>query len=211
AGPIRRIQRQGRAGLVQHAPAEEALAPLRFRNPGETGAQRFEHRAPWSWRQLQAAGGNGHGFHQYSGTIMGSPVAAPAGLRGCRVALYPDPPASISASCDGPPAANGGKTMAIDLGQRPTSDLCQHPAWQSLAGSQPGRRQAWRCILDEAVPPDQLAEIRRYLQQQRALGRDAFEALVEAKTRRFASARPAHRPCKRAEGGADQLHLAPFF
>src|SRR5690606_22141126 len=46
---------------------------------------------------------------------------------------------------------------------------------------------------------------------QRALGRDAFKALVEAKTRRFASARPAHRPCKRAEGGADQLHLAPFF
>jgi len=41
-----------------------------------------------------------------------------------------------------------------------------------------------------------VTEIRLYLQQQRALGRDAFKAMVEAKTRRFASARPAHRPRK---------------
>src|SRR3546814_4475642 len=65
--------------------------------------------------------------------------------------------------------------------------------------SQPERREAWRHILDEAVPPEQLAEIRLYLQQQRALGHDAFKATVEAKTRRFASARPAHRPRRRLE------------
>jgi putative transposase len=46
-------------------------------------------------------------------------------------------------------------------------------------------------------------EIRLYLQQQRALGRDAFKAMVEAKTRRFASARPAHRPCRRPEEARD--------
>src|SRR3546814_13185562 len=51
--------------------------------------------------------------------------------------------------------------------------------------------------LDEAVPPEQLAEISLYLQQQRALGHDAFKETVEAKTRRFASARPAHRPRRR--------------
>lgn len=33
-----------------------------------------------------------------------------------------------------------------------------------------------------------------HLQQQRALGRDDFRAMVEAKTRRFAGVRPAHRP-----------------
>ncbi|SOO19924.1 conserved hypothetical protein [Xanthomonas citri pv. fuscans] len=32
------------------------------------------------------------------------------------------------------------------------------------------------------------------LQQQRALGHDAFRAMVEAKTNRFAGVRPAHRP-----------------
>src|SRR3546814_2374706 len=74
------------------------------------------------------------------------------------------------------------------LGQRPTSDLCEHPVWQGLAGSQPERREAWRHILDDAVPPEQLAEIRLYLQQPRALGHDAFKATVEATTRRFASA-----------------------
>src|SRR3546814_3941634 len=71
----------------------------------------------------------------------------------------------------------GVQTCALPiLGQRPTSDLCEHPVWQGLAGSQPERREAWRHILDEAVPPEQLAEIRPYLQQQRALGHDAFKA-----------------------------------
>ena len=95
------------------------------------------------------------------------------------------------------PATYRWSSCPAYLGQRPTSDLCEHPLWQGLAGSQPERREAWRRILAEAVPPEQLAEIRLYLQQQRALGRDAFKAMVEAKTRRFASARPAHRPCHR--------------
>jgi len=78
-----------------------------------------------------------------------------------------------------------------------------HPVWQGLASSQPERQQVWRRILGEAMPAEQLAEIRVYLQQQRALDRDAFKAMVEAKTRRFASARPAHRPRRRAEGASD--------
>ncbi|WP_193553175.1 hypothetical protein [Xanthomonas arboricola] len=41
-----------------------------------------------------------------------------------------------------------------------------------------------------------LASIRLHLQQQRVLGHDAFRAMVEAKTRRFAGVRPAHRPSK---------------
>jgi len=46
------------------------------------------------------------------------------------------------------------------------------------------------------MPEDLLADIRLHLQQQRTLGRDAFRAMVEAQTRRFASGRPAHRPRK---------------
>lgn len=58
----------------------------------------------------------------------------------------------------------------------------------------------WRSLLDEALPNEQLAEIREYLQQQRAWGRDDFRAMVEAKTRRFAGVRPAHRPSKKQDG-----------
>ena len=92
------------------------------------------------------------------------------------------------------PATYRWSSCPAYLGQRPASSLCEHPAWRSLGDSHAERQEAWRRILDEALPPEQLAEIRLYLQQQRALGRDAFKAMVEAKTRRFASARPAHRP-----------------
>ncbi|WP_417474060.1 transposase [Luteimonas mephitis] len=92
------------------------------------------------------------------------------------------------------PATYRWSSCPAYLGQRPASSLREHPAWQGLGGNQAERQEAWRRILDEALPPEQLAEIRLYLQQQRALGRDAFKAMVEAKTRRFASARPAHRP-----------------
>ncbi len=74
---------------------------------------------------------------------------------------------------------------------------------QSLAQDVSFQAVQARRILDDALPAEQLAEIRLYLQQQRALGRDAFKAMVEAKTRRFASARLAHRPRRRAEEASD--------
>ena len=51
-------------------------------------------------------------------------------------------------------------------------------------------------MLAQAISDDDLAAIRLYLQQQRAYGRYDFRAMVEAKTKRFASVRPAHRPAK---------------
>ena len=92
------------------------------------------------------------------------------------------------------PASYRWSSCPAYLGQRATSGLSAHPVWLGLGGTATQRRQAWRHVLDEALPPDQLAEIRLYLQQQRALGQDAFKAMVAAKTRRLASARPAHRP-----------------
>lgn len=56
--------------------------------------------------------------------------------------------------------------------------------------------EAYRAMLAEAISDEDLAAIRLYLQQQRAYGRDDFRAMVEAKTQRFASVRPAHRPAK---------------
>lgn len=94
------------------------------------------------------------------------------------------------------PAAYRWSSCAAHLGQRTRSLLSPHPAWQALGEDIRARAQAWRALLDEAIGDDALADIRRYLQQQRAWGRDAFRAMVEAKTKRFAGVRAAHRPCK---------------
>lgn len=87
-------------------------------------------------------------------------------------------------------------SCAANLGQCPHSQLTPHPAWLALGTTDARRTAAYRCLLDEAIPEDTLAEIRRYLQQQRAWGRDDFQAMIEAKTHRFAGTRAAHRPRK---------------
>lgn len=72
--------------------------------------------------------------------------------------------------------------------------LTPHPAYLAL-GSTPGQRAvAYRTLLAQALPDEQVTEIRTFLQQQRALGGDSFRAMVEARTARFAGCRPAHRP-----------------
>ncbi|HVI59844.1 MAG TPA: transposase [Luteimonas sp.] len=69
-------------------------------------------------------------------------------------------------------------------------------AWRALGATEAERTAAYRCLLDEALLDDLIAEVRHYLQQQRAWGRDDFCAMIEAKTHRFAGTRPAHRPRK---------------
>lgn len=56
------------------------------------------------------------------------------------------------------------------------------------------RAEAYRAIVGEVLAQSTIDEIRLYLQQQRALGRNAFQNMVEAKTQRFAGVRAAHRP-----------------
>jgi len=87
-------------------------------------------------------------------------------------------------------------SCAANLGHRPHSQLFPPPAWLALGATGAWRNAAYRCLLDEAVPEDTLAEIRLYLQQQRAWGRDDFQAMVEARILRFAGTRAAHRPRK---------------
>jgi len=80
------------------------------------------------------------------------------------------------------------------VGHRYDALLTGHPAYLELGASPPERGSAYRALLNETVSDDEMLAIRTYLQQQRALGHDAFKAMVEAKTRRFAGIRPAHRP-----------------
>ena len=74
--------------------------------------------------------------------------------------------------------------------------LNTHPCYQSLGPDQQSRAVAYQAIVREALPDDTVHEIRIYLQQQRALGKEGFRSMVEAKTARFAGTRPAHRPSK---------------
>ncbi len=94
------------------------------------------------------------------------------------------------------PAAYAWSSCAAHLGQRPHSLLTPHASWMALGDDAPARATAWKAVLDESISDDELAAIRIYLQQQRAWGRDDFQAMVKAKTRQFAGVRAAHRPSK---------------
>jgi putative transposase len=67
---------------------------------------------------------------------------------------------------------------------------------RALDATDPPPGAAYRALLAETLADHDLTIIRAYLQQQRAYGRDEFQAMVEAKTRRFAGVRPAHRPAR---------------
>lgn len=93
------------------------------------------------------------------------------------------------------PAQFAWSSCAHLCGQRDDPLLLQpHPAYARLGVSRTERSTAYRALLDQALSDDDLQTIRAYLQQQRAWGRDDFQAMVEAKTCRFAGIRPAHRP-----------------
>lgn len=85
-------------------------------------------------------------------------------------------------------------SCAALCGQRDDPMVTLHSAQIAFGATAESRARAYREFIDEAISSDEVADIRVYLQQQRALGHDSFRAMVEAKTRRFAGVRPAHRP-----------------
>lgn len=73
--------------------------------------------------------------------------------------------------------------------------LAAQPASRlALGRSSNERTDAYRALLGQAHGDETLADSLVHLQQQRALGHDAFRAMVEAKAARFAGVRRAHRP-----------------
>ena len=85
-------------------------------------------------------------------------------------------------------------SAAAHCGLRSDALLTPHTTYLNLVGDAKARGDAYRLLLRETISDDDLQAIRDYLKQQRALGRDDFRAMVEAKTQRFAGVRPAHRP-----------------
>ena len=92
------------------------------------------------------------------------------------------------------PATFPWSSCAGLCGLRDDALLTLHPTQYALGAD------AYRNLLTEALNAEDLTAIGAYLQQQRAYGRDDFRAMVEAKTQRFASVRPAHRPAKPRTG-----------
>ena len=82
---------------------------------------------------------------------------------------------------------------------KPDPLITPHAAWLELDRDPVQRTVVYRALFSEALTAETVAEIRTYLQQQRALGTDRFRSQVEAKLKRFAGVRPAHRPRKKAQ------------
>jgi putative transposase len=74
--------------------------------------------------------------------------------------------------------------------------LTPHAAFLALGSDTNARANAYHALCADALPDETLAEIRLYIQQQRVLGTNRFQARVESELRRFTVARPAHRPRK---------------
>jgi putative transposase len=106
------------------------------------------------------------------------------------------------------PAGFRWPSCAALCGRRVDPALTPHPVHLALGVTPADQARAYRAFLDEALGDDDLSNIRRYLQQQRAWGRSDFRTMVEAKTRRFADVRPAHRP-PRADS-AKKRNLTPL-
>lgn len=91
----------------------------------------------------------------------------------------------------------------------PDSLLQPHPVYLALGSDSQVRQAAYRDMVASAIDDVTLGRIRAYLQQQRALGSDPFQAMVEAKLQRFAAIRPAHRPRRTADVSAADSSISP--
>jgi len=69
-----------------------------------------------------------------------------------------------------------------------------HAEYLALGSASSPACLAYRAMFAVALSDGQLAEIRAYVQQQKALGSARFQAQIEAALGRYVQVRPAHRP-----------------
>jgi len=75
--------------------------------------------------------------------------------------------------------------------------LRPHPDYLALGTSREQRQSAYRALFADVLQQAQIDDIRIYLKQQRALGNDRFQAMVERKLGRCATIGPPHRPSRK--------------
>ncbi|UGB37236.1 hypothetical protein [Frateuria soli] len=74
-----------------------------------------------------------------------------------------------------------------------------HPNFLALGTDPESRQAAYRELVKQAIPDDDLAAIRLHLQRQHALGNERFRAAIEAQLGRSAGPAKIGRPRKAAE------------
>lgn len=85
-----------------------------------------------------------------------------------------------------------------NLGTTQDPLITPHPVYLALGSTMESRAANYREWLDAGVGDEELAQIRRYVSQQRALGDARFQAMVEETLNRTAGFRPRGRPRKKA-------------
>jgi putative transposase len=80
----------------------------------------------------------------------------------------------------------------LDMAQDPL--LTPPPAYLALATDRAGRADAYRTWLHAPLDPDELARIRAYMAQEKALGDRRFQSMVEKALNRPVTVRPRGRP-----------------
>lgn len=85
------------------------------------------------------------------------------------------------------------------LNLRSDNRITSHSCYLGLGGDTHERAAAYRSILTHAVSESDLVELRRHIQQERALGSPRFQAMVEKTLNRPASVRMPGRPPKESK------------
>ena len=80
------------------------------------------------------------------------------------------------------------------LGLRAGVRLTPHPGYLALGRDARERSVVYRCLLQQALSDDVLADIRSHMQQERALGSPVFQSMVEKALNRPLDVRPHGRP-----------------
>lgn len=78
--------------------------------------------------------------------------------------------------------------------------ISPHPEYLSLGNTSVARSRAYRALFNDRIESERMDEIRRYLNQRKALGRSDFRRRIEDELGRPMTWRPAHRPGRKASG-----------
>lgn len=105
------------------------------------------------------------------------------------------------------PEAYRWSSVHTHLGQARDPMLTPHPMYLALGENADSRAAAYRSWLYAPLPPEDLAAIRRHLEQEKALGNPRFQAMVEEALGRTATVKRRGRP--RVRG--DKLRPSPLL
>ncbi|MEN1926800.1 transposase [Luteimonas sp. MJ293] len=89
------------------------------------------------------------------------------------------------------------------LGRSQDPLITPHPAYVEMGADPASRAEAYRAWLLAPLDPEELARIRAYMTQEKALGDARFQAMVEKTLNRPVAVRPQGRPRRKVHDGLD--------